>query len=100
MRISQFQEPKLNDNKQVTKIRADICVERDSQKGIVVGKGGHMIRDVGVEARKELQEFLQGQVRLVRLLNFTMQIWLSMGFNNFILIIITFNYCPFTSLKY
>ena len=64
IRIAQFVEPKPNDNKQVTKIKADICVERDSQKGIVVGKGGQQIRDVGVDARKELEEFLQGNVHL------------------------------------
>jgi len=39
-------------------------VERDSQKGIVVGKGGQKIKDVGVDARKELEEFLQGKVHL------------------------------------
>lgn len=38
-------------------------MERDSQKGIVVGKGGQKIKDVGVDARKELEEFLQGKVR-------------------------------------
>jgi len=64
VRIAQFIEPKPNEPKQVIKITADICVERDSQKGIVVGKGGQKIRDVGVDARKELEEFLQGKVHL------------------------------------
>ena len=35
-------------------IDALILVERDSQRGIVVGKGGTMIRDVGIAARKEI----------------------------------------------
>jgi len=64
VRISQFREPKPYDKKQVTMIRADICVERMSQKGIVVGKGGEKIRAVGMDARKELEDFLQGKVHL------------------------------------
>jgi GTPase Era involved in 16S rRNA processing len=39
------------------RIGATILVERDSQKGIVVGKGGTKIKDVGVIARKKLEEF-------------------------------------------
>jgi len=39
------------------RIGATILVERDSQKGIVVGKGGAKIKDVGVIARKKLEEF-------------------------------------------
>ena len=46
------------------RIRATICVERDSQKGIVVGKGGAKIKQVGVEAREKLEEFLQEKVFL------------------------------------
>ena len=38
------------------RIGATILVERDSQKGIVVGKGGIKIRDVGIAARKKLQD--------------------------------------------
>lgn len=64
VRIAQFREPKPYDRKQVTRITADICVERISQKGIVVGKGGEKIRAVGVDARKELEDFLQGKVHL------------------------------------
>ena len=39
-------------------IDASIIVERDSQKIIVVGKGGTMIRDIGSRARKEVSEML------------------------------------------
>jgi len=39
-------------------IDASIMVERESQKIIVVGKGGAMIRDVGSRARKEVSEML------------------------------------------
>ena len=36
------------------RIRCDIAVERPSQKGIVIGKGGRMLREVGTAARREL----------------------------------------------
>ena len=36
------------------RIRCDIAVERDSQKGIVIGRGGAMLREVGTAARREL----------------------------------------------
>ena len=39
-------------------IEATILVERDSQKGIVVGKGGSMVRTVGTQARKDLEWLL------------------------------------------
>ena len=39
-------------------------MERDSQKGIVVGKGGVKIKEVGIEAREKLEEFLQEKVWL------------------------------------
>ena len=45
-------------------IDASILVERDSQRGIVVGKGGAMIRDVGTAARKEIGELLDRPVHL------------------------------------
>jgi GTP-binding protein Era len=43
--------------KSMIRIGAVILVERDSQKGIVVGKGGQKIKDVGVGARKKLEAF-------------------------------------------
>lgn len=46
------------------RIGATILVERDSQKGIVVGKGGAKIKDVGVIARKKLEEFYDVKVFL------------------------------------
>jgi GTPase len=39
----------------LTVVRASIVVEREGQKGIVVGKGGSMIRDIGKAAREELE---------------------------------------------
>jgi GTP-binding protein Era len=47
-----------------TRIEASIYVERLSQKGIVIGAGGSMIRQVGMEARLELEETLASPVYL------------------------------------
>jgi len=45
-------------------ISAIIYVERDSQKGIIIGRGGSMIKQIGTEARKELAEMLGTRVHL------------------------------------
>ena len=37
-------------------IRANIVVEQDSQKAIIIGKGGSMLKKIGTEARKEIEE--------------------------------------------
>jgi GTPase len=47
-----------------TSISATLYVERDSQKGIVIGKGGEMLKRIGSEARAELGEMLGTTVRL------------------------------------
>jgi GTP-binding protein Era len=48
----------------VTAIAATVYVERQSQKAIVIGHGGHMLREVGRRARAELQEVLGTRVWL------------------------------------
>jgi GTPase len=45
-------------------VRAQIWVESESQKGIVIGRGGRMIREVGSAARRELERELGAQVFL------------------------------------
>jgi len=45
-------------------LRAVVRVERDSQKGIVIGKGGSVIRDAGTAARIELEALLGTKVHL------------------------------------
>ena len=54
----------FKDEKDIARIRAIIYVERDSQKGIIIGKGGASLKKVGVEARKDLEEFLGKKVFL------------------------------------
>ena len=39
-------------------ISAEIIVERDTQKGIVIGKGGRTLKKVGIHARKDIEEFV------------------------------------------
>jgi GTP-binding protein Era len=46
------------------RIEATIHVERDSQKGMVIGKGGLKIKEIGSQARKEVEEFLGEKVFL------------------------------------
>lgn len=48
----------------LTKIRADIIVQRETQKGIILGEGGSMIRKLGTEARKDMEAFLGRKVFL------------------------------------
>ncbi|MDH3250587.1 MAG: GTPase Era [Acidimicrobiia bacterium] len=49
---------------ELTTISARVIVERSSQKGIVIGKGGTLLRDAGTEARVELERLLGGKVHL------------------------------------
>jgi GTP-binding protein Era len=48
----------------LTRIGATIFVERESQKGILIGKGGDMIRTIGTDARVDLERLLGGRVYL------------------------------------
>jgi len=48
----------------LTKITADIIVQRESQKAIMLGEGGKMIKRLGTESRKSIEEFIQQKVFL------------------------------------
>ena len=52
------------DEKNLIKIYATIVVERETQKPIVIGKGGDMIKRIGTEARQELETILGAKVYL------------------------------------
>ena len=45
-------------------IMAVVYVERDSQKGIIIGRGGSMLKKVGTEARKDIEAFFDKRVYL------------------------------------
>jgi GTP-binding protein Era len=49
---------------ELVRIQAVIYVEKDSQKGIVIGKGGRLLKRVGQEAREEAEKLLQARVFL------------------------------------
>jgi GTP-binding protein Era len=48
----------------ITLIRADIVVERDSQKPIIIGKHGRMIKKIGMLARKDIEYLFDTNVYL------------------------------------
>jgi GTP-binding protein Era len=45
-------------------IRANLLVQRDSQKRIVIGKGGAQIREIGIRARKQIEVLVGTRVHL------------------------------------
>jgi len=51
-------------DKKLLDIYANLFVERDSQKGIIIGKGGERLQDVGARARAEIEKLLGRQVYL------------------------------------
>ncbi len=48
----------------LTKISADIILQRETQKGIVLGEGGKMIKELGIQARKDIEAFIGRKVFL------------------------------------
>ncbi|MGB0392091.1 MAG: GTPase Era [Salibacteraceae bacterium] len=48
----------------IIRVRAEIIVERDSQKGILIGKGGSKLKLIGTNARLELEDFFQTKIFL------------------------------------
>ncbi|MGD8504278.1 MAG: GTPase Era [Syntrophobacterales bacterium] len=59
--INSFKE---DDQKNLIRIQADIHVERPSQKGIIIGKGGSMLREIGKQARLDMEKLLGARVFL------------------------------------
>jgi GTP-binding protein Era len=53
-----------DDDRPLTRVYADIYVERTSQKAIVIGAGGSRLRDVGIRARAEIEALLESKVYL------------------------------------
>jgi GTP-binding protein Era len=57
--ISEFFEEET-----IIRLRAEIYVERQSQKGIIIGKGGAALKKVGMAARQDLEKFFNKQIHL------------------------------------
>jgi GTP-binding protein Era len=48
----------------LVRIRANLVVERRSQKGMVIGQGGAMIKQIGIRARRNIEDLLETKVHL------------------------------------
>jgi GTP-binding protein Era len=72
VQVTEFKEAKQQqqrddgekNNNSILRLSATIFVERESQKGILVGTGGKQIKKVGIRARKSLESFFQSKVHL------------------------------------
>jgi GTPase len=59
--IESFKE---DETKHLVTIHAAIVVDRDSQKGIVIGKGGQKLKSIGTAARKDMETLVGGKILL------------------------------------
>lgn len=59
MLINEFKE-----REDIVKIQADIIVQRDTQKSIIIGEKGKMIREIGILARADIEQFIGTKVFL------------------------------------
>jgi GTP-binding protein Era len=57
-------EMNQREGKDMMDIHANVWVERDSQKGIIVGRGGDRIKDVGSKSRIEIEKLIGQKVFL------------------------------------
>jgi GTP-binding protein Era len=55
---------KEEEERNFIRIQASIIVEKDSQKGIVIGKKGAMLKNIGQQARKDLERFFNARIYL------------------------------------
>lgn len=55
---------RVDEDVTITRILATICVERPSQKAILIGKGGTMLKTIGTAAREQMQKLIAGKVYL------------------------------------
>ena len=61
--VTAFKED-LNHRDKIIRIAAEIIVSRKTQKGILIGKGGSAIKQLGIESRKAIETFLERKVYL------------------------------------
>ena len=55
---------RFEEQEKIDRIYATIFVERESQKGMIIGKGGSLLKQVGSEARRELEAFFERKIYL------------------------------------
>lgn len=54
----------FREDEKIIRIRAEIYVERKSQKGIIIGKGGEALKKVGIQSRADMEQFFGKQIHL------------------------------------
>ena len=64
VKIEKIREIKRNNGKDFTAILSTIIVERKSQKGILIGKKGSMLKSIGKSARLNMTKLIEGPVHL------------------------------------
>lgn len=62
--IDKFEENVQSAKGPITKITATLYVDQDSQKPILIGQQGQMIKNIGTKARKQIEELVDGPVHL------------------------------------
>lgn len=62
--VESFKQDRTKDGKPLRRIHATILVARESQKAILIGTGGKMIKRLATDARKDLEDFLKEKVFL------------------------------------
>ena len=55
---------RVEESPEITRVLATIYVERDSQRGIMIGKKGSMLKQIGTAAREQMQKLISGKVYL------------------------------------
>lgn len=61
---TQVEIESFEEGEKLTRIRALIIVERDTQKGIIIGHKGEMLKRIGMQARKGIEKFIDSKVFL------------------------------------
>lgn len=54
----------FKEDEKIIRIQADIIVERETQKMIIIGEKGRAIKELGIAARKDLEAFFKKQIYL------------------------------------
>ena len=54
----------FKEEEKIVKIRAEIVVERESQKGIIIGNKGRALKNLGIQARRDIENYLHKKVYL------------------------------------
>ena len=62
--IEKLEKLRRKEKNDLTAILATIVVERKSQKGILIGKGGVMLKEIGASARKNMMKLIDGPIYL------------------------------------